>query len=202
MLDRLVKKQTVKDRLLAEAEIFFAAKGFYGTNIREITRAAGCNASAVNYYFGSKETLFLEVFKKLWRKTMTKVRKTLDETFPKGNCGPVGPSTTAADILQVATAIFDRKTADGDMGAFLCELMLIDRKMTSNCLGLQARRVLRSLVIDSKDVLRPLMPVGYNESILMQTVLNILGRMLFSRFVDMLAIQLSNLEGIVGNYPD
>ncbi len=46
------------------------------------------------------------------------------------------------------------------------------------------------------------MPVGHSESILMQTVLNILGRMLFSRFVDMLEIQLSNLEGILGDYPD
>jgi AcrR family transcriptional regulator len=52
----------VQDRLLDAAEEFFSEKGFEGTSIREITSEAKCNVAAVNYHFGGKDKLYLEVF--------------------------------------------------------------------------------------------------------------------------------------------
>ncbi len=50
-------------RIVAAAERLFAERGFAGTTMRELTRAAGTNLAAVNYHFGSKEGLLEEVFR-------------------------------------------------------------------------------------------------------------------------------------------
>ena len=54
--------KNVKDRLLDTAEGLFCERGFKGTSIRDIAAAAGCNIASVNYYFGSKEGLYEEVW--------------------------------------------------------------------------------------------------------------------------------------------
>lgn len=51
-----------RDRILDTAERLFAAHGFDGTSLRQITEAAGVNLAAVNYHFGSKEELYTQVF--------------------------------------------------------------------------------------------------------------------------------------------
>ena len=56
-----------KDRILYEAEVLFAERGFYAVTIREITQAARCNLAAVNYHFGNKQNLYMEVFRCLWK---------------------------------------------------------------------------------------------------------------------------------------
>ncbi len=53
-----------RDRILDAAEALFAENGFEGTSMRAITARAGCNLAAVNYHFGSKETLVQEVFRR------------------------------------------------------------------------------------------------------------------------------------------
>jgi len=54
------------ERLLKEAESLFAKKGFEGVSVREITTKAKCNLAAVNYHFGNKKNLYLEVFRSRW----------------------------------------------------------------------------------------------------------------------------------------
>ena len=44
-----------KTEILDAAERLFAEKGFDGTAIREITRAANVNVAAIHYHYGSKE---------------------------------------------------------------------------------------------------------------------------------------------------
>jgi len=51
-----------RERILDAAEKLFAEQGFAGTSLRAITTAAGANLAAVNYHFGSKESLIEEVF--------------------------------------------------------------------------------------------------------------------------------------------
>ncbi|MAW61762.1 MAG: TetR family transcriptional regulator [Planctomycetes bacterium] len=50
-----------KERLRTAAEVLFAAKGFRGISVREITDRAGANLAAVNYHFGSKSGLLIEI---------------------------------------------------------------------------------------------------------------------------------------------
>ncbi len=56
----------VKERLLSAARALFSQKGFDGTSVREIARAAGANAAAVSYYFGGKEGLYRAVLEGIW----------------------------------------------------------------------------------------------------------------------------------------
>lgn len=50
-----------RDRLLDAAQKLFAEKGFAATSLRSITKEAGANLAAVNYHFGSKDNLIVEL---------------------------------------------------------------------------------------------------------------------------------------------
>jgi len=54
----------VHNRLLDAAERLFCESGFDGTSIRDLTTAAECNVASVNYHFGGKDKLYLEVFRR------------------------------------------------------------------------------------------------------------------------------------------
>ncbi len=62
----------VRERLLDAAENLFSERGFDGTSIRDLAAAAGCNIASVNYYFGGKEKLYAE----LWRRHLFMLRDT------------------------------------------------------------------------------------------------------------------------------
>ncbi|MFM8458762.1 MAG: TetR family transcriptional regulator [Chthoniobacterales bacterium] len=48
---------TTRERILKAAERIYAASGFHGMSLREVTLLAGVNLAAVNYHFGSKDKL-------------------------------------------------------------------------------------------------------------------------------------------------
>jgi len=53
-----------RESLMDAAEELFATCGFRSTSIRDIVDMVGCNIAAVNYHFGGKESLYLEVVKR------------------------------------------------------------------------------------------------------------------------------------------
>ncbi len=53
-----------KDYILDVAERVFSEKGFDGASTRLISGEAGVNMAMLNYYFGSKEGLFLAIFQR------------------------------------------------------------------------------------------------------------------------------------------
>lgn len=55
--------ESTRERLLANAERLMAEKGIAATSVREITDASDANVASVNYYFGSKMELLLELLK-------------------------------------------------------------------------------------------------------------------------------------------
>lgn len=72
-----------KKRLLDAGELLFAEQGFAETSVRDITSAADCNLASVNYHFGGKENLYVEVFKRslkdLREYRMSRIRAALDD---------------------------------------------------------------------------------------------------------------------------
>lgn len=87
-----------KQRILDAAERLFAAQGYHNTSLRTITTEAGANLAAVNYHFGSKETLLEEVFKRrliplnaIRREELERVR---DRALAEGQ------RPAAADVLR------------------------------------------------------------------------------------------------------
>ena len=57
-------RSSLREKILDVAEELFAEKGYAKASIREITKRANCNISAVNYYFHGKENLYVEVFRR------------------------------------------------------------------------------------------------------------------------------------------
>lgn len=60
----------VQDRLVEAAEELFCTRGFNETSVRDIAASADCNIASVNYYFGGKDKLYVEV----WRRHLTELR--------------------------------------------------------------------------------------------------------------------------------
>jgi AcrR family transcriptional regulator len=60
-----VSSEATRDRILDAAERLFAAKGFSGTSLREVTASAGVNVAAIHYHFGSKEELLRAVLSRI-----------------------------------------------------------------------------------------------------------------------------------------
>lgn len=60
-------------RIVRSSGPIFAEKGFEGTTVRELCAAAEVNLAAVNYHFGSKETLYLEVVQLAHREKLLRV---------------------------------------------------------------------------------------------------------------------------------
>lgn len=58
---RMPKKvaENTRERILKAAERIYAASGFHGMSLRDVTVLAGVNLAAVNYHFGSKDKLIL-----------------------------------------------------------------------------------------------------------------------------------------------
>jgi AcrR family transcriptional regulator len=53
-----------KNMVFAAAERLFAVHGFQKVSVRDITAEAGVNLASVNYHFGSKDALLLEIFRR------------------------------------------------------------------------------------------------------------------------------------------
>jgi AcrR family transcriptional regulator len=63
-------EKSVQDRLIEAAEELFCRRGFNETSVRDIAAGAECNVASVNYYFGGKDNLYLEV----WRRRLVFMR--------------------------------------------------------------------------------------------------------------------------------
>ena len=72
------------DRILDTAEVLFAQKGFAETSLRAITSKAGVNLVAVNYHFGSKESLVQAVFERFLTPFCAALDAKLDEMEASG----------------------------------------------------------------------------------------------------------------------
>ena len=64
MEEKIMDKDKIdkKDHILDVAERVFSDMGFDGASTRTISGEAGVNMAMLNYYFGSKEGLFLAIF--------------------------------------------------------------------------------------------------------------------------------------------
>jgi AcrR family transcriptional regulator len=77
-----------KTRLLSVAERLFAERGLKSTSIRELATEAGVNIAAVNYYFRSKDDLYLEALRHAMRRSgdaQPSFNRILDEAVADGS---------------------------------------------------------------------------------------------------------------------
>ena len=108
----------VRDRLVDAAEELFAECGFDGTSIRDLAAAAGCNIASVNYYFGGKEKLYIEI----WRGHLLLLRDTRIASIDKV-MAESGGEPRLEELLRSFAYAFIGPLVDERGGARLIKLM-------------------------------------------------------------------------------
>ena len=87
-----VRATDTRERILDAAERLFMAHGYEGTSMRQITGEAGVNLAAVNYHFGSKESLMQEVFRRRLDWLNEERMRVLNEAEAAAGDKPLKPS--------------------------------------------------------------------------------------------------------------
>jgi AcrR family transcriptional regulator len=108
----------VRDRLLDSAEELFCEHGFDGVSIRDIAASAGCNIASVNYYFGGKEKLYQEV----WRRQLITMRDTRISSINKV-MSQNGGKPRLEDLLRAFAEAFIGPLVDENRARRLNKLM-------------------------------------------------------------------------------
>ena len=118
------------ERLLKAANEIFAAKGFRDTLVAEICEHAGANIAAVNYYFHTKETLYVEAWRSAFERSL--------QVHPLD--GGVPPDAPAEERLRGRIVSLMHRIADPETHEFQ-----IAHKELANPTGLLAE-VMRELI--------------------------------------------------------
>ncbi len=120
-----VDAEPVRERLLDTAERLFSEHGFEATSVRDLASAAGCNIASVNYYFGGKEKLYEEVFRRHLI-PMTDVRvASIDKVMAESNGSP-----QLEVLLKAFADAFIEPLADEAKASRFMKLMI--REMIDN----------------------------------------------------------------------
>ena len=70
--------QNSKEKILKVASKLFAQKGFAGTSVREISKAAGVNVAMISYFWGGKKELFQGIVNNTIEKQTRYAKSALD----------------------------------------------------------------------------------------------------------------------------
>ncbi len=177
-----------KERLLDKAEALFAQKGYHAVSIREITSTAGCNLAAVNYHFGSKENLYLEVFRSRFASRALR----LSEHFENALAAQ-GSNSAAAVVQALAEAFLEGPLTDEER---LRHHQLIARELAepTEAFKLLAGQVMRPFFKGLADRLRPVLPEGIEEERLMLKIMSIFHMVVFFNFARVMVTGITGRE--------
>jgi len=120
-----VRTVDTRERILDAGERLFMAHGYEGTSMRQITGEAGVNLAAVNYHFGSKESLMQEVFRRRLDWLNEERMRVLDQLEAEAAGLPVKPSA----IVDAFFGTLLRMAGDENRGG-MTFLRLLGRTLT------------------------------------------------------------------------
>jgi TetR/AcrR family transcriptional regulator, regulator of cefoperazone and chloramphenicol sensitivity len=157
-----------RERVLAAAQEAFAEHGYKAATVRDICRAAGVNIASVNYYFGDKEKLYIEVVKR------AHVCAAQMDTFPAPP-----PGTPPVEKLRTFIREMVRRM---HVPASPSAMQLMMREMANP--GKAAHVVVTEFIQPAafalREILRELLP-QVDEQRLLMTGFSVMGQCLFYR---------------------
>ncbi len=72
----------IRQKIILEAVKSFSSKGYHGTSMRDIMKAAGCTQPTLYYYFDNKQALFKESVLGEFQRMMNQVIQDADTSLP------------------------------------------------------------------------------------------------------------------------
>lgn len=114
-----------QEHLLEAAERLFALRGYAGLTVREVAQEAQANVAAVNYHFGSKEGLVMEMLRRRVAPVNAERLRMLEEAKKRVGGAPLRPEEIfEALLLPIGRA------AVGDEGPDSTFMQLLGRSFT------------------------------------------------------------------------
>lgn len=119
--------RSVQDRLVEAGEELFCTRGFNETSVRDIAAAAGCNVASINYYFGGKDNLYEEI----WRRRLASMRDLRLASIERVMSS--GKPPELEELLRAYAGAFLEPLVDGDPACRFGTLMareMIDARLS------------------------------------------------------------------------
>ena len=170
------KYELTRDRLLDEAENLFAQRGYHAVSVREITKAAESNLAAVNYHFGNKQNLYLEVFRSRWLPRASQIQQSFRQSI-KNN----GIPTPNMVVQYFARAFLEGPMSADERNRHL-KLISGELVQPTEAFELVVEQVFRPLFGKLLDDLRNVMPDTIDEKQMVLNVFSILSMVLYFNF--------------------
>jgi AcrR family transcriptional regulator len=120
-----IESEDVQNRILDAAEKLFCEKGFDRTSVRELTAEAGCNLAAINYYFGGKEKLYSEMFRRQFQMMIQGHLDTIDRVMSE-------PEISLEKLLRMIIEPPIRRAVDNETKGQILKLLVrefLDQKI-------------------------------------------------------------------------
>lgn len=185
------ENKTTRDRLLKSAEKLFAQKGYHAVSIREITKASNCNLAAINYHFGNKKNLYLDVFRSQWLSRAQRIH----ESFMQ-NLGNRNDNASPAEIIHaLAEAFIKGPLTDEER---LCHFQLVMREMArpTEAFEMVAHEIMHPFFKSLGNLLQPYLPENIDEEQLLLTILSFFSMIIYFNFA---RVPVSTLTGCTYN---
>lgn len=164
--------KSVQDRLLDAAEELFCEKGFDGTSVRDLAAKAGCNIASVNYYFGGKDKLYVEV----WRRHLLYMRDTRIASVERVMCES-GGKPTLEDLLRSYAEAFLEPLVEPDRALRFIRLMareMVDRHLPQ---GIFVKEMILPVMASLQKALMQICP-GLEEQSARLVILSVVGQLM------------------------
>ncbi|MFH1083447.1 MAG: CerR family C-terminal domain-containing protein [Pseudomonadota bacterium] len=187
-MDQTDKHPLSKERILDAAEALFAEKGFHAVTVREITRAAHCNLAAVNYHFGNKQNLYLEVFRARW---ITRARK-IQTGFKKALSAHDGTSLTG--IVHALAKAFLKGPLTDEERLRHSQLMIREMTMPGLATDMLVDEVIKPFFGELAALLRPFLAEDAQREQIMLNILSIFSMVVYFNFARVPVMRVTGQE--------
>jgi AcrR family transcriptional regulator len=162
----------VQERLLDAAEELFCDKGFEATSVRDLASAAGCNIASVNYYFGGKDKLYVEV----WRRHLLRMRDMRVASIERV-MSESGGKPTLEELLKSYSNAFLEPLVEGEKSFRFIRLMareMIERHLPE---GMFVKEMIMPVMTALQKAILQICP-GLNEPEVQLVILSIVGQLM------------------------
>ncbi len=170
------KYELTRERLLDEAEDLFAQRGYHAVSVREITKAAESNLAAVNYHFGNKQNLYLEVFRSRWLPRASRIQQSFRKSLK--DCGNPTPNLV---VQSFARAFLEGPMSTDERTRHL-KLISGELAQPTEAFELVVEQVFRPLFGKLLADLSKVMPDTIDEKRMILNVFSILSMVLYFNF--------------------
>jgi AcrR family transcriptional regulator len=156
-------------KLLDVAAEVFAEIGFRAATVRDICQRAGANIAAVNYHFGDKETLYVEVLKRAYAQAL--------EKYPP-DFG-LSARATPEQRLQAFVHAFLLRIFDGGPCSHHGKLMAREMIDPTGALDAVVRDGIRPQADTLREIVRQLLGKGAGEKQIRLCAMSVVSQALF-----------------------